>query len=728
LQNPIKVTAADRHSDERASKVLDSFITGQSSTPRAVAAAAAATVSSVSSTPSAAQAPKFVSVSSEFLSSESLAASDQVVSALQLQRRASLDAQSHALSDDDSDDEEDDEPLIVDTPSKPAVASSAAGAAAQTTLKRKLSSEPSPRSANAATATQAAIAANKRQKAIEGTPSTSRGIAAPIAVASGRPPSASATTASVSSPMRDDAEQKAVIEPEPFRLHPTDPISLPVFDAMDADKNAEPAAYSGLLKVNLPRRGEMPIALHELPTRADLLPAGVCSASESSSLRSTRHRWSHILLDELVAHHKMRVTEIERYIRFKAAAHLQPSHSGAKPSPSIQASSRYYPLSFVLRSTEPLLEPLLHDVSTFHRANKLALALDFESSSIPAEHQCVLWLMPPGSLEYLSSSVATEVLGWRARPPQESWFGVLWIKAFVLRAMKKSVENDKRKQENEMDVPSDGEQEQEQTRTLSPQPLFGAETTAAAAAAAPPPAPVIAPAETVTPNVRLIQDETKLALTTDYLNSLLRKIGSSSSSAAASTSGAAPTASFAAAPASAPAAFSSSSGSAAASPGGMASIMSNIRTNAVQQFTQMRAAGMDTTMQAAATPPVQQQPQTYNGFQQPSALLPTPYASAPSAWTVPQQPTPYAPFHQQQYASSPAMLPPVAGVPSGWQQPPPPPPPPPPAFSHMQAPAASTTYVPPSAWQVAPPPPVARSNVHPARAHLVPPQTNPPRW
>jgi len=703
------LSAAERRSEVTASKVMDSVIQVQTSSSDAVAPA-----------PVLPPHKQFHSVSSEFLTADSLAACRELVSTLQEQRRASLSSAAYASSSDSSSDmnysDSDDDLLIVDAPPprsqtkpaapKPATLKAATTAAAAVSpavtpsLKRKLSSEPSPRHNGATTPPSAlAMSAQKRRKSVESLSST--------------PPPLSPRAPSLAE------DEKTASESDAYRLHATDPISLPEFDPTGG---AVPA-YTGLLKLQLPRRGELPIDLVELPTR-DLLPPNVCSAADVSSLRSTRNRWSHILLDELVAMHTMKATDIERYLRFKANTHIQPSHSGAKPSPSIQATSRYYPLSFVMQSTEPLLSGLLHDVSEFHRLNKLALALDFESSSIPPERQCALWIMPPGSLEFVPASVVGEVLHWTHAPRADEWWGVLWLKAFVLRAMARSVDAERRKRANEMDVPSDDEEDSAAMPAL--------ERTGPAAASRPAAAPVVAPvaaAPAAATPVQLIQNQTKLALTAEYLNSLLSKVGASSSAASAAAQGA----------------------TVAAAPG--PSVSSVAAAPAV--------APAPTPFYPSAPPPApsatmqQQHVPSSAAFYSSAPLLPLPpppppaqpllaYSNTQNTWSMqsaaPQPQAVFAPLLAHtgapQYAAAPMQL-----AQPHWQQQPvyslpplPPPPPPPPVYA--SPPVVQSSFVPPAAWQApaawqsrgaAANPPRARVRLLPPEPTATPPPPK-PRW
>lgn len=538
------------------------------------------------------------------------------------------------------------------------------------------------------------------------------------------------------------------------KLHPTDPLQLPV----RADDASAIPAYTGKLSVALPRRGELFVAFDPLPTR-DLFPAGSGVEPHHAAVLSASdlNCWSHILPDDRINDlKKMRVSELDRYIRFKADAHKAPSARGVVPSASIQATSRVYPVTFTLRSTEPLLQDFMNDVTTFCVTNSFALAVDLEKSSLPPARQCVLWLVPPGSLQYVPHATARDILQWESRPRADQWWGVMWVKLFAWRAMRRSVAAAIRRAQNEMDVPSDEDEEpqqqpQPQPQLLPTQPQQPSEAAVSSSA-------VVETSGTFTSVLQLIQDKDKIASTANYLNSLLNKI-SAASPAAAAVVLSAPIPVSAPSPVEIP--HTSSAALAAPVPAPVAgltaapslsSLIASIHSSAVHSHQSLGSGGVPIAVAppmpahvpapAVASAPIvhapfvaaeSSAPLTFvpsfpttavaSGWQPQSAsqpfqpALPPPPPTAPLAPWQPSAHVPYITTHHHVVAPPPAPHAGPAAAAGGWQttelEPPP-----------FAAPAPVTASH-ASPWN-----PHLQSTVHPSRTHTFthpPPQQQQPR-
>lgn len=346
-------------------------------------------------------------------------------------------------------------------------------------------------------------------------------------------PATTTATATESAPASTTTDQPAQTPAAPVtpQVHPVDPIKIPEHSD---DVFAIPS-YSGRLSFQYPRPSDLPVGFYPLPTFGVFATTGPL-ASTMTKYPYEKNCWSLILPENLSQPQKMKTSKLDTYITFKANSHLKKG-DGPAPSLSIQQASKLYPISFLMQNTDPLLLGLFRDMTQFYQKNNLALACDYESSSVPTERQCSVWLIPPYCLHYITNETARDVLKWTVSPKADEWWGILWMKQHVFKTMKKEVETRKHRIENELYVPSSDEDEdqhgdklqQDKDEVMRTSSRSGTPTMMTDV-----PAVVSAPVAAAAPSsvFNLMQDPNSALSAASYLTSLLNKVTAVNAAAA----------------------------------------------------------------------------------------------------------------------------------------------------------------------------------------------------
>ena len=298
------------------------------------------------------------------------------------------------------------------------------------------------------------------------------------------------------SPLKKTRELKRSLS-QPY--HQDDPITLP-----ERTDRTNISSFDGRLSFNVPRRGELPFSFYALPTTNLFASSGPMSASTVPRNKYDYDAWKHILPADLNQPQKMKATKLDTYIVYKSN-----QHSSAGSSASSQSASKLYPVTFTIESTDPLLAHLFADTTDFYEGHQLAIAVDYESSRIPANQQCSVWLIPPHSLHFITNNTARSILKWSATPRIDEWWGIVWMKSHVYQSMRQAVEDQRHRSENELDVPSDDEG----ANTLTLASSSARKSTIVDSASATP----------LTSVLELIQSSTETGGAADFLTRLLNK-------------------------------------------------------------------------------------------------------------------------------------------------------------------------------------------------------------